>query len=85
MAWCELKRQKGTSRSSALAMETECIAFGKQAVKRPSTESQLTNALVNAAFGAQRMAEWRRKNYFGLKGLRSEDLPSTFDSVDEDD
>lgn len=59
------------------------MAFERQAVKRPSTVSQLTNALVKAAYGVQRMEEGR-KNNFGLKGLRSEDLPSAFDSNEDD-
>ncbi|KAF1916433.1 hypothetical protein BDU57DRAFT_516559 [Ampelomyces quisqualis] len=90
MAWREWKRQNGpgessrSSSSSSLAMANERIAFGKQPVKRPSIQSQLTKSLLTAALGNQDMAT-ARTNRYGLGGLRSEDLPSAFDSDDEDD
>ncbi|KAH7406370.1 hypothetical protein DE146DRAFT_607524 [Phaeosphaeria sp. MPI-PUGE-AT-0046c] len=90
--WHEWKRQKGPTTSSRSASPSlrssevfvEEFAFQKQPVKRLSNESQLSHWIKMASFSNQGVMMSATKKY-GLAGLTCEDLPSAFDSDDEEE
>jgi hypothetical protein len=67
-----------TTSASENGQASAPTTFRKQAVKRVSTESQLTSSL-RLTTGKQLTSR------FGLQGLACEDLPSAFDSDSEDE
>ncbi|OAK94283.1 hypothetical protein IQ06DRAFT_234587 [Phaeosphaeriaceae sp. SRC1lsM3a] len=90
--WHEWKCRKypqKTSRSpSPSSLSSEVVAdkftFQKQPVKRLSNESQLSNSIRMASPSDEGAATGAMKKH-GLAGLTCEDLPSAFDSDDEED
>tara|TARA_R110002003_G_scaffold1868_7_gene23622 strand:+ start:272 stop:913 length:642 start_codon:yes stop_codon:yes gene_type:complete len=84
------RRQKSseswTSTSSTGAGDQAgTITFSKQKVKRVSTSSQLTASLNSVSPGGSQGAATTTANRFGLGGMTSEDLPSAFESDEEED
>lgn len=90
--WHEWKRQKCPQNLSRLpspsSLSSEVVAeeftFQKQPVKRLSNDSQLSKSMRMASFSDEGATTSAMKKY-GLAGLTCEDLPSAFDSDDEED
>jgi hypothetical protein len=92
MAWREWSRQRAPRSSSPLSQSStsssseagETFEFHKQTVKQLCNKSQLTS-LIKKASNGEHIALVSTANKFGLEGLSCADLPSAFDSDEEED
>jgi hypothetical protein len=92
MAWREWSRQKAPRSSSPLSQSStsssseagETFEFHKQTVKQLCNKSQLTSSIMKASNG-EHIALVSTANKFGLEGLSCAELPSAFDSDEEED
>ncbi|KAH7092397.1 hypothetical protein FB567DRAFT_517132 [Paraphoma chrysanthemicola] len=79
------KSSKSWTTASSTNGDTQAITFEKQPIKRVSTPSQLTALLKSSSPVGNQGAATATMNRFGLGGIRCEDLPSAFESDEEED